>query len=184
MTRRLTVLLTAALTLPLPASAQEGPEWEVQRCIWRCLANSPGAASAEYNACVAAQCNEPAAPPAAWTGGVTADGRGRFAGIADPATGAVLYFLCAPGGQSFMSLTGPEGPSATLTLDVDGRLFAVPFTADGGSYVTPMPPGSPALVALVTGRQATLRNDVGTALLSVPLTAAMETIDRALQECG
>lgn len=177
-------LLVATLTMPLPAAAQEGPEWEAQRCIWRCLADSPGAASAEYNACVAATCNEPAAAPAPmWTGGITADGQGRFAGIADPATGALLYFMCAPGRPPFLMITGPEGPSATLTLDVDGQRFALPFTENGGSYVTPMPPGSPPLVAMVTGRRATFFNDLGTALVSVPLTAAMETMDRALMDC-
>ncbi|MEZ5754439.1 MAG: hypothetical protein R3D90_06645 [Paracoccaceae bacterium] len=30
----------------------------LQRCVWACLANSPGAASAEYNACVAEFCSE------------------------------------------------------------------------------------------------------------------------------
>lgn len=178
-------LLCLLLALP-PQAAAQGDPMEQQRCVWACLASSPGVESAEYPACVAARCTAaaaPATPQPAWTGGATADGRGRFAGVADPATGAVLYFLCGPGGRSFLSITGPEGPSATLTLDVDGQRFAIPFTAEGGAYYTPMPPGAPPLVALVTGRRAVILNAAGTPLVTVPLTAAMETIDRALMDC-
>lgn len=41
-----------------PALAQEDP-MEEQRCVWACLANSPGADSDEYNACVRQYCEAP-----------------------------------------------------------------------------------------------------------------------------
>lgn len=46
-----------ALALAASAAGAQGDDgMEQQRCVWSCLANSPGAASAEYNACVAQLC--------------------------------------------------------------------------------------------------------------------------------
>jgi hypothetical protein len=68
--------LLAALSLAAPAAAQEDP-MELQRCIWRCLANSQGADDPAYGQCVANICDgggESAAPnepvqTGAWTYG-------------------------------------------------------------------------------------------------------------------
>ncbi|NBE08629.1 hypothetical protein [Paragemmobacter ruber] len=65
------VLTAVALSLVASATWAQGDDgMEQQRCVWSCLANSPGAASAEYNACVAQLCEalnpgSPTADPAA-----------------------------------------------------------------------------------------------------------------------
>ncbi|WP_143710395.1 hypothetical protein [Tabrizicola sp. TH137] len=52
---RLILWLTALLAAP-PVLAQEVDPMAEQRCVWSCLANSPGAESDEYAACVARLC--------------------------------------------------------------------------------------------------------------------------------
>lgn len=52
---RLSVVLTLFLAA-LPVMGQEADPMAQQRCVWSCLANSPGAESAEYSACVARLC--------------------------------------------------------------------------------------------------------------------------------
>ena len=59
-----------SLVMASAVAAQEADPMAEQRCVWACLANSPGAASAEYSACVAEFCSpEP----------------GQGAAVADPA---------------------------------------------------------------------------------------------------
>lgn len=54
----------AALCIAVPAAAQDDP-MELQRCIWRCLADSKGADDPAYGQCVADVCERAAeaAPP-------------------------------------------------------------------------------------------------------------------------
>jgi hypothetical protein len=62
--------LCLAVLSAAPAAAQiedpmmEDPMMEQQRCVWSCLANSPGNDSPEYNACVKQYCEEIGAEPA------------------------------------------------------------------------------------------------------------------------
>lgn len=135
---------------PTAAVAQtDGPEWEAQRCIWRCLAESPGAASRQYNDCVARMCSgEPArapAPPAptgtgrVWFAARTGDGQGNLAGIADQSTGTAFDLICGRDGRRNLALFGPEGPAAVLTILIDGRRFERPFVPHAGG-ITPRSP--------------------------------------------
>jgi hypothetical protein len=55
---RLGVLSIIPLVLlAAPAAAQPADAMEAQRCIWRCLAASGGAAGKAYNRCIAAKCD-------------------------------------------------------------------------------------------------------------------------------
>lgn len=52
--------LMAVLVLALPVRAQVADDpMELQRCVWRCLTNSPDAASAACHQCVADVCAGP-----------------------------------------------------------------------------------------------------------------------------
>lgn len=52
----LVALAIAVLTMVLPAMAEDDP-MEVQRCIWRCLADSKGADDPAYGRCVERRCS-------------------------------------------------------------------------------------------------------------------------------
>lgn len=96
-------LIAAALVVLLQGPAVAEPAYmEAQRCIWRCLHNSPG--DRAYQACVAQRCNDsprasarrqPAAPPSpaadptgSWTFGDHPDlGRAAFVSVGDEAFG-------------------------------------------------------------------------------------------------
>lgn len=57
MTRRTMTALVLLASFAAPAVAQDdGPEMQQQRCVWACLANSPGVDSAEYKACLKQYC--------------------------------------------------------------------------------------------------------------------------------
>ncbi len=189
--KRIAWLAMMAALVPLSGAAQsdDGPEWELQRCIWRCLANSPGAESREYEQCVSAFCSEgPAAAPAvqavpsgAWFASGTGDGQGNLAGISDPRTGAAFYLICGPDGRRNLALFGPEGPEATLTLQVDGQAFARTFVPHAGGYYAALPADAPEIAALRSGRAMALRNAAGGTLFEAGLTGAGAAIAAA---CG
>ena len=155
---------------------------EMQRCIWRCLAGSPGAASPQYGECVARLCTG-AAQSAAWTTGITTDGTGRYAGTSDPATGNEFHFICWPVGQSYLMLTGPEGPDAVLPVTVAGQTYAVPFTGYGGYGMAAIPVDSPIIAGIWQGGTLSIRNDAGYSLGTFTLDGAPLAIHTAWQGC-
>ncbi|WP_133260349.1 hypothetical protein [Rhodovulum sp. BSW8] len=177
-----------AAGMPRPAAAQEGPEWELQRCIWSCLSAFGPADTPAYAACVAQRCPSEAAPaPVPWASGPTADGRGAFAGTRSEADPDVLFYLfCAPGGQRILQLAGVEGSPGPniLMLAVDGQGFPVSFTGAGDlSALASLPPGAPLLGALMRGRSLEIRNGAGYTLGRFGLAGAGPAISGALALC-
>ncbi|HET9069819.1 MAG TPA: hypothetical protein VFN28_14335 [Amaricoccus sp.] len=183
------VALLAAATLP--ARAQMDPE-EEQRCVWSCLANSPGAGSAEYNACVARLCmgdaapaeaqSQPAAPAvprAVWTAGA-GQGGARYAGV--ELSGRSLTFLCQRGGPGLMAVAGLGGDAQAVGVTVDGRAHRLPFVARNGILYTAADPGSPILGALLGGSVAEVATRGGSA--AFPLAGSGAAIRSALKGCG
>ncbi|PKP73310.1 MAG: hypothetical protein CVT84_14190 [Alphaproteobacteria bacterium HGW-Alphaproteobacteria-6] len=182
----------------LPAAAQEDPEMEMQRCVWRCLADSPGAASAQYNACVQRLCVAQPAPvqpvpvqpapmqPVApvWSGGATADGLGSYAATSDRASSSTLYLICAPGRERYLMLVGSGGPSTMLDVVIDGAAHALWFTEQGGSYYATLPEGSPVIAALMRGRMVEIVNPAGYRAGTFSLAGAAGPISAALARCG
>lgn len=169
----------------VPASAQvDDAAMEAQRCIWRCLHDSPGADSTEYHSCVARQCSdefeggegmEPAAatpvlaaPP--WASGATSDGGGRFAGVTDPGLGNSLYVMCAATGARFLALQGPEGPDATLSLMIDAVPYPMFFQDQGGMYYAAL--GAAELAALAQAAEIAILNTEGHTLLALRMNGA------------
>lgn len=178
------------------AFAQEGPEWEMQRCIWRCLSASPGAASREYEQCVANSCMQYSTEGAEtgdmpdaigqgasgpWFASGTGDGQGNLAGVVDPYTGAAFYVICGLDGRRNLALFGPEGPAATLTLGIDGQAFARPFVPYAGGYYAAVPADAPEISALRSGRSLIVRNADGGALFEAGLAGAGAALTAA---CG
>lgn len=177
-------LMIAAMLSPAAAPAQEGPEWELQRCVWGCLANFGPADNPAYQACVAARCSEPPARP--WAGGATSDGRGHWAG-ARSADGTVdLLVICGPGGQRFLQVAGPEGGTepADITFVIDGAVRAVRFQQMAGTRATAALPKDAAVIdELMRGRALWLRNSAGYELGQFDLAGAGTAISAALAAC-
>jgi hypothetical protein len=196
MIRWMMIRLLCAWLLVVPSmTAAEEDYMEVQRCIWRCLHDSPGAESQEYRQCVAAQCNDPiaaaplpraptvAGPP--WSQGVTQDGRGFFAGQVAPETGNLLYYTCDLSGTQNLLLTGVvEGPSAVLTLDIDGQVQGLWFEATPGGFTARLDQGSPVPGLIAGARQVDLRNEAGWSLGLFGMAGAGAAIRAARAACG
>jgi hypothetical protein len=55
---RLAIAAVIGLALPSIPAFTEPPDMELQRCIWRCLAEYKGASDPAYKRCVAKICND------------------------------------------------------------------------------------------------------------------------------
>ncbi|SIO17772.1 hypothetical protein SAMN05444722_0715 [Rhodovulum sp. ES.010] len=178
-----------SVTLSAPAAAQEGPEWDLQRCIWRCLSAFGPNTNPAYHACVDERCaGEPAAaagstPASAWTAGRVNDGSGAYAGVTSADTGHAFYFACGPGGRSLVVLNGPEGPPATLQLVIDGRAHALFFHGNDLQHVAELPPGSEILAELAQGTSLEILKEGGGSLGRFSLVEAGAAISRAQALC-
>lgn len=180
------VLLMIGLSVTT-AAAQEDP-MDLQRCIWRCLADSSGASDPKYHQCVEAVCDtevEAATPDPdpIWRVGPTADGQGYYAGQVDRDTGNTLHFTCDATGARNLILSGEvEGPSATLTLEVDGIPSPLWFEAVSGVYFARL--DAPLLDTLIKADTLTLFNGINTALGRFPMAGGGAAISSALAACG
>lgn len=172
--------------VPAAAAAQAIPEdpMEVQRCIWACQANTPGADSAEYHACVAERCNgtpagDPALPAPAWTQGAGDTPGWSYAAVTDPDTGIGLQVICGPGGQRSLWLTGAEGPDATLTLMVGGSPVPRRFLDRGGAAEADPPPDAAEIAALAASAELAVYNEAGHPLLGLRMNGAAAALAAA-----
>lgn len=216
MTRLLLPLVS--LCLSGPALAQEGDPMEQQRCVWACLANSPGAESREYSDCVAQYCEaigmeeEAAAPeagmsnsqrpqsrpveeaaggpppmpvqeaaPTGWAFGPGAGGVGMYAGIADPATGRRIDWLCAKGRQSMLALSPYDG-AGKVVFTVDGRVREVDLTVEGGVGYAPIGFADPLFLHIGSGPAFTV-SEGGAVLGSFSMMDAPVAIGQAEGRC-
>lgn len=190
-----TVLAGAGFALCMGWGAQgwaQGYEdpMEVQRCVWRCLADSPGAASQQYAQCVEALCSEgppePFVPSAAnqanaplWFAARTGDGKGNLAGVEDPLTGNSFYVMCGANGRHNLALFGPEGPDATMVMTIGGQSYQRAFVAYGGGYYARVDAGSAEVMALRAGRDLTIANAAGGVLMQIVLNGSQQAIAAA-----
>ncbi len=173
----------------------QGDPMEMQRCIWRCLANSAGASDPAYHQCVARVCStigaaqvQPQAPQVpnaqSWVSGVATDGVTRFAGIlAREGAAQGLYYMCTFRGQSYLALFGFEGPGGPLQIQIDSVAYAVNFHRNRGELTFDIPSGSPFLESLPRGQRLRVVNTAGSLLLDVPLAGAWAALNRTKQIC-
>ncbi len=155
----------------------------LQQCIWRCLAGSPGAASAQYTQCVNTTCiaATPAAP--AWVWGRTEDGRRLYAGYQEPGDELGFYYLCSPQGESFFTLTGLEGPDAQMRFVIGSVQYLVPFVWVGGDFRVDLAPGDTFMNAIASATSMRVQNASGFDIFTVPLTGAAATMQSAVNVC-
>lgn len=180
----LAVALSALVAAP--ASAQMSDE-ELQRCIWRCLADSPGAASSQYNACVQRLCtgDAPKSAPAArggWSNRGAATGGGQMASVTVGLS--TLSYVCEQGKPAVLAISGLPGPSKGITLRVDNQSFQPPFTGRDGVHYTAVRPGSALLNALLAGNSVQIRNPGGNSVSNFPLAGSGRAIRTAMSRCG
>ncbi len=170
----------------------------LQRCVWRCLADSPGAASAEYNECVARLCTEDGAPsgagatsssPAAisgtWRGGIAADGRTVFAGVDSPAgDGSGLFYMCDTAGQSYLMLYAADAPPGAFHLEVAGQRYTLNFDMARQQLTSNVAPRQGVLSALASGSSVSVVNPLGDRMFQVGLGNSRSTLEQAYSACG
>lgn len=186
------ILFAAAACLPAllgsPASAQIDVG-EEQRCVWRCLADSPGAASRQYNDCVERMCvapkpaaPKPAAPRAdAWRH----SGNRGAAQMASVTVGAsTLAYVCQRGKPGVIGVSGLPGPDSAVQVTVDGRAIGARFATQGGTHYTVAGPGSALIGALLAGNSAQFRNPAGRSSSTFPLAGSGAAIRAAMAGCG
>ncbi len=174
------------------ATAQMSPE-EEQRCVWQCLANSPGAASAEYNSCVQERCVEqpqaaeppassaPSVPRAAWTSGA-GKGGSHYAGVEIP--GKSFSYLCKRGGPGLLAIAGLSRRADAISLRIDQQDYGLIFVAQNGILYTDAPAGSHLLRALLSGKTVHVTDTRAGASASFPLSGSGAAIRKALAGCG
>ena len=143
--RTLVLILVFLVGAVRTAAAQDDP-MVLQRCIWSCLANSPGASSPQYNLCVEERCVEsqqqPAsAAPSDWHAGIASDGLHRFATTPAEQGYAFTYF-CSPG-QSYFVLDSLPNPAGQYRLIIGTIEYLVPFDRVRGALSVNIPPASP-----------------------------------------
>ncbi|GGH25524.1 hypothetical protein SAMN05444007_103223 [Cribrihabitans marinus] len=179
------------LWLAGPALAQSADPMELQRCIWRCLADSPGAQSPQYHACVSRMCTAPPqqqspapAPGGAWTGGVASDGVTRFAGIAEPAgSGRGFYFMCDGRGDGYLMLYALDRREGRYQLRIDGRSFPTVFHRARQQLTVDLRPGAPLLDILAGGTWIEIVDPDGMLALSLSLAEAGPALANVRQGC-
>ncbi|MCR9089556.1 MAG: hypothetical protein NXH97_22795 [Rhodobacteraceae bacterium] len=193
-------LLALALLLPTMAEAQVS---DIQRCIWACLAGSPGNTSPEYHQCVSQRCTGEAAstqadpqsapevaphpapqPPAGWTMGPTTDGFGQFANLIATDNGLSFAYVCYPDGRSYFILDDRlDGPGGAMHLEIDGTRYFMPFARSPDWLTVTIAPGAPLFAALMQGRQARLLGTTGDLISTYALPGADRALGPVLRTC-
>lgn len=182
----------AAMMLVAGPVAAQGDPMEMQRCIWRCLAASPGAASWQYNQCVSTQCSHigqqfTPVPQATgpWRAGQATDGYSHYAGVDVPnRAGLGVYYFCNRARQSYLAVFGLEGPGGVLQFQIDGVGYNLTFNRARGELSFDLPGRSPFLTALSRGQSLRVVNSAGAELFTVPLGGAGASIQQARAVCG
>ena len=181
------ILAGGTFAFSLEAKAQMDPE-EEQRCVWQCLANSPGAASREYQQCVDAMCVAPrTAPPTAaaptprvtWTSGAGKARGSHYAGVEIP--GKSFSFICKRGGPGLLAIAGLRGPANAVAIRIDNQDYGLPFIVQNGLFYTNATPH--LLNTLMSGKAIQVRNTQTRMDATFPLSGSGSAIRKALAGC-
>lgn len=172
------------------AFAQDEDPMEMQRCVWSCLANSPGADSLEYNLCVERFCATETALSGLpnngvpWGVGIASDGITRFAGLQVPdGQGEGVYFMCSPRSLPYLMLFAFDRPEGAYRLNIDGREFVLPFDRSRGQLTVSLRPDAQLLDILAQGRWLSVTDPRGYPAASVSLAGAARAIATAQIQC-
>ncbi|AVO39199.2 hypothetical protein [Pukyongiella litopenaei] len=186
--------LLLLLVFPLAALAQDDDPMALQRCVWRCLADSKGADDPVYHQCVADHCSEreygaaETALPQQWSHGTASDGVTRFAGVAAPSgDGSGFYYMCDGRGQSYVMLYAADAPAGPMTLFVSGQRFPVVLDRSRQQLTANMQPRGPFLTQVIgapeTGRLSAV-DAGGKTVMQVGLAQAARAVQATIAACG
>ncbi len=186
----------AALAVTGGAAFAQSAEEELQRCIFRCLYNSPGAESPEYNQCVETQCvAQDSQSSSVWQSTQLfpdnppyLDGRVASASTNDGALS--ISYLCGRDGDSSMLL---DGQVLRSTPVLNGREHSIRFVVDGvsthwlggseyeGALYVAVTQTHPLLQAMMGG--STLNIDMPGYSTTASLQGSADAIGGALSYC-
>lgn len=186
--RFLTTVLAFGCLGPVAVMAQEDP-MEVQRCVWRCLANSGPADNPAYEQCVTDHCgldgpSDQGNAPTGWQAGRIDGGRTAYAGVDTPDGGKGVYYFCDRAGRSELMIAGVSGPAGAWALVIDGQTYAFNFAVRANGVSTRIDPGDDVLGALSRGSRVALSgpglpdNDT-----SMGLSGSSRAISQTLSFC-
>lgn len=174
-----------------PAQAQFSDPMALQRCIWSCLSNSPGAHSPQYHQCVNQYCNTqqraplaPVAPAKPWGHGLASDGISHFAGQTSTAGGNVgFYYFCKPRSESYIALFGAYAQPGPLRLVIGARSHTVYFNRARGELTATIPAQGPVISDLSRGQWLSVRDPSGRSIMEVSLQGASTALYAATSSC-
>lgn len=173
---------------PVIGAAQDDP-MALQRCIWSCLADSPGADSLQYDQCVISRCNSIAEQQPAprlpdfqtdWQIGLASNGVHHYAGT-QAEQGYAFNYFCTPA-ESYFVLDLPI-ESGQYRLLIGSVEYLVPFDRKRGALTVDIPPGSAFMQALQGGRWLTVQDMSRRHLIRFSLQGAGQAIGNATAQC-
>ena len=171
------------------AAAQDDP-MVLQRCIWSCLANSPGAESLQYNQCVESRCvaapvqqSAPTLPDlrSDWHIGRASNGVHFYAGT-QAEQGYAFNYFCTPT-ESFFVLDSLPIPEGQYRLIIGAVEYLVPFNRARGALTVDIPPGSPFMQAVQRGQMLTVQDMNRQHVIRFSLLGAAAALDTATGNC-
>ncbi len=109
----------------------------LQRCIWSCLAHSPGAASPQYEQCVTARCTDALLYGHQWTSGIASDGVHRFA-TTQAEQGMAFTYFCTPT-LSYFVLADVPVPAAAYRFLIGQTDYVVTLQGAPGQLTLTVP---------------------------------------------
>lgn len=183
------VLSVLALLWPAMGAAQQETS-AVQRCIWSCLAESPGASSLQYDQCVASRCSgalgqydRPTLPDfrSDWQVGMASNGVHHYAGT-QAEQGYAFNYFCTPT-ESYFVLDGLPAPAGQYRVLIGSVEYLVPFDRSRGELTVNIPPGTAFMQAVQGGRWMAVHSMGRVPLIRFSLQGAGPAIGNATAQC-
>ncbi|MEM6939212.1 MAG: hypothetical protein AAF943_03275 [Pseudomonadota bacterium] len=179
---RLLYTLIVLIWSAWPAMAQQDA-MALQRCIWSCLSNSPGAHSYQYEQCVARHCAPQAAPiQSAWWSGIASDGVHRFA-MTQAEQGIAFTYFCVPG-QSYFVLADVAVPPAQYRFLIGAIDYVITLDTTRGPLSVSIPHDHRFMQAVRRGGEwLSISTMQGQPVIRFSLRGADQHIGQAVSGC-
>lgn len=183
------ILAVLVLLWPGIGVAQDDP-MALQRCVWACLADSPGAASLQYNQCVDTRCvaqpqlqTTPSLPTfrSDWRGGLASNGVHHYAGT-QAEQGYAFNYFCTPT-ESFFVLGDLPIEAGQYRLLIGSVEYLVPFDRKRGALSVDIPPGSAFMQAVQRGQMLTVQDMNRRHVIRFSLAGAQNALSTAVGQC-
>jgi len=183
------VWLVLILLWPGAGGTQEDP-MVLQRCIWACLADSPRAASLQYNQCVEVRCvageQQQATPRlpdfrSDWQVGLASNGVHHYAGT-QAEQGYAFNYFCTPG-ESYFVLADVPIEAGQYRMLIGSVEYLVPFDRTRGALTVDIPPGSAFMQAVQGGRWLSVQDMDRRPVIRFSLAGARAALATAVGRC-